>query len=208
MQYDIKVFDNKNDKNKFLTMKKVIILIAGYLIIGVTIAMMQSCFLSYDNWIVDVMFKGSHPSNVSDVDDLTKSIDFQVIAGGSDVSHRFAYIKNIDLFSKCYATTKCAKWQNYLEVSSFSMTFDRFFLNDTDTIEAGIDIFKIESIRKDITIDKDNDECKFIFYTMTFPQELTNRLTFESGEYTVYFSCKTTDGKEFHKSRKVIFYRG
>jgi hypothetical protein len=187
-------------------MKKVIILITGYLIIGVTITLMQSCFLSYDGWIADVVFKGNYRSNDPDIDDLTKSIDFQIIAGGSDVSHRFAYIKNIDLFSKCYATTKCAKWQNHLDVSSFSMTFDRSFLNDTDTIEAGIDIFKIESIRMGITIDKDDDECKFIFYTMAFSPELKNRLTFELGEYTVYFSCKTTDGKEFNKSRRVIFH--
>jgi hypothetical protein len=207
VQCEIKVFENKNDKHKFLTMKKVIILIAGYLIIGVTIATMQSCFLSYDGWIVDVVFKGNYRSNEPDIDDLTKSIDFQIIAGGSDLSHRFAYIKNVDLFSKCYATTKCAKWQNYLDISSFSVTFDRGFLNDTDTIESGIDILKIESIRRDIAIDKDNDECKFIFYTMTFSSELKNRLTFESGEYTVYFSCKTTDGKEFNKSRKVIFYQ-
>ena len=188
-------------------MKKVIILIAGYLIIGVTIAMMQSCFLSYDDWIDDVVFKGNSHSSTPYIDDLTKSIDFQIIAGGSEVSHIFACIKNIDLFSKCYATSKCAKWQNHLDISSFSMTFDRNFLNDTSTIESGIDIFKIESIRRDILIDKDNNDCKFIFYTMTFSQELENRLTFESGEYIVYFSCKTTDGKEFNKSRRVIFYQ-
>jgi hypothetical protein len=151
------------------------------------------------------VFKGNYPSKDPQIDDLTKNIDFQVIAGEHDISHRFAFINNIDFPPKCYATTKCANWQNYLDISSFSIKFSRDFLNGSDIIESGIDIFKIESISESITIDKDSDECKFIFYTMTFSSELQNQLTFSTGEYIVYFSCKTTDGKEFNKTRKVIF---
>jgi len=187
-------------------MKKVIILIVGYLCLGITIAIMQSCFLSYNDWITDIVFKGNYHSSDPEIDDLTKNIGFEIIAGNSSVSFRFANVKNIDLFSKSYATTKCAKWQNSLDISSFSMTFDRNFVHGTDTIESGIDIFRIEPIRRDILIDGGED-CIIVFYTMTFSPELTNRLIFESGEYIVSFSCKTTDEKEFTKSRRVIFYR-
>jgi len=182
-------------------------LIGGYLCLGITIAMMQSCF-SYDGWIVGIVFRGgNYPSNHTDIDDLTKNIEFQVIAGDSSDLHVFSSIKNIDLFSKCYATTVCTKWQNSLDVSSFSMTFDRNFVFDSDTIEAGVDILGLKSIRTDIVIDKDNDDCKYIIYTINFSTELTNRLIFESGEYIVGFSCKTTDGQEFNKSRRAVFYR-
>jgi len=189
-------------------MKKVIILIAGYLIIGVTIVMMQSCFLSYDDWIADIVFKGNNRSTDPEVDDLTEKIGFQIIAGNSSVSHRLANIKNIDLFSKCYATTKCANWQNSLDISSFSMVFDKSFVYDSDTIEAGMDILKLELMRKDILIEKNQEEseCLVIFYLINFSPELTKRLTFETGEYVVSFSCRTNDGKEFNKSRRVIFY--
>ena len=189
-------------------MKKVIILIGGYVFLGITIAMMQSCFLSYDDWITDIVFKGGNypPNKNTDVDDLTKKIDFYVIAGSSQVN-RFAGIKNIDLFSKCYAITKSAKWQNSLDISSFSMTFDRSFVFESDTIRAGIDILKLGRMISHISIDKNKEEPDsfVVFYQINFSPELKNQLTFESGEYEVNFSCRTTDEKEFSKSRRVIF---
>ena len=188
-------------------MKKVIILIVGYLSLGVVITVCQSC-LSYDALITDVVIRGVNHSNKSNIDDMTKSIGFEILAGSSEVSYLFeqaSIIQNIDIFSKCYATTKCAKWRNDLEIASFSMKFDRDFVYDSDTIKSEIDIFKIEPIRTNILIDKDKKDCNWITYTMNFTSELTNRLTFEEGEYVVYFSCKTTDGQEFNKSRRVIF---
>ena len=188
-------------------MRKVIILIVGYLSLGVVISVCQSC-LRYDSSITEVLIRGINRSNKSDVDDMTKSIGFEILAGSSEVSYLFAQasiMKNIDFFSKCYATTKCAKWRNDLEIASFSMKFDRDFVYDSDTIKPAVDIFKIESIRSNILIEKDKQDCDWITCTMNFTSELTNRLTFESGKYTVYFSCRTTDGKEFNKERRVIF---
>ena len=191
-------------------MKRIIILIIGYISLGIIISIMQSC-LGYDVWITDIVFKSSYYySKDTDVDDMTKNIEFMIVAGHSPSPYwrdreKAQIIKNINIFSKCYAIKVCATWKNDLDVSSFSMTFDRDFVYDSDTIKSGIDIFRIESIKKDILINKEKESCYDICYRMNFSSKLTNKLTFESGEYIVYFSCKTTDGKEFNKSRRVIF---
>jgi hypothetical protein len=133
-------------------MKKVIVLIVGYLILGVIITVCQSC-LGYDDWIKDIVFKGICPSQTPDVDDMTKSIGFEIetIGGGQAQA---SIIKNIDFFSKCYAIKVCPGWQNDLDISSFSMKFNRDFVCDLDTINSGIDIFEIESIKNNISINK------------------------------------------------------
>ena len=163
-------------------MKKIVILITAYFIFGLVITILQSCLFRYDSWIEDIVFKGALQSPQKDIDYLTEKIDFIIIAGNSTVSYRFSYLQNFEVFSKCYANTKCAKWQNSLDISSFSLTFDRDFVFDSDTIISGKDIFKIESIRKNILIDKEKEECLFITYTMSFAPELAKVLKFESGE--------------------------
>ena len=183
-------------------MKKVIILIAGYISLGVLITIMQSC--EYDAWIMDIAFKGLYRSSDRDVDDLTKSIDFEVTAANHPLTVKAKFIENIDFFTKCYALTKKANWQNDLDVSSFEMDFDKSFIFDSDTIESGKDIFTIGEIKKNIQIEKDNT-TPLIICTINFSSELRKRLSFESGEYVVNFSCRTTDGKIFEKSRRVIF---
>jgi hypothetical protein len=166
--------------------------------LGIMISILQSCV--HDAWIVDIRFTGIQGSNDPAVDDLTEKIGFLIIASDGYFS---VAVKEIDLFSKCYATTLRADWKNYLDISSFSMTFNKNFIFDSNIIESGTDILEIELIKNDIFIDKESG--KLIFYTINFSSELTNKLKFESGEYTVYFSCKTTDGKVFNKSRRVIF---
>ena len=89
-----------------------------------------------------------------------------------------------------------------MDISSFSLTFDRDILFDSEIIEAGTDIFKLEFLRNYILVEE--AICNFAVYRVTFSSEIEDRLVFEVGEYTVYFSCETTDGLKFNVSTTMI----
>ena len=83
------------------------------------------------------------------------------------------------------------------------MSFDKLIIFNNDTIKPNQDLLKIASIKTGIKIVTTN-ECKFILSRINFSDELRNKLLIDTGIYNVTFKCKTTDGKEFEKQRKVI----
>jgi hypothetical protein len=132
--------------------------------------------------------------------DHSKLPEFQILPNSTTYS---SLIKNIDLIPKAYATVECYEWHNDLVISSFSMSFDKNVLFDSEIIEPGTDIFKLESIKNYILTER--YEWISLDYSIKFSAEIEDRLAFEAGEgYTVYFSCETTDGLRFNKSTTMI----
>ena len=107
-------------------------------------------------------------------------------------------VQNVNLIPKAYALRVCETVLNGLVFSSFSMSFDRDILFDSEIIDSGTDIFQLESLKNYILVEW--VFCCHPFYIIRFYREIENRLVFESGEYTVYFSCETTDGLKFNVS--------
>lgn len=183
--------------------RKLIIIIAGFYGFFVLTTILQSCdLLSYDATICDIYFTGiKNFQSDSEPDDLTQEIGFVIRA--KDYCTSAFNFNDLNLISSCYATTKCADWQNGLNESSFELSFDKLIIFNNDTIKPNQDLLKIASIKTGIKIVTTN-ECKFILSRINFSDELRNKLLIDTGIYNVTFKCKTTDGKEFEKQRKVI----
>jgi hypothetical protein len=181
--------------------KKTFTIIAVSFIISLILPFFQSCDWRYDATICDIDFISINQSFDSP-DDLTEEIGFEI---WSQTSCQSAFnLKNLSLFQSCYANTKCADWQNGLDISSYQLTLDRQIIFENDTLDSNTDLLKVENILSEIDITI-NEECKIVTSSIIFSRELKTKLDFEYGEYTVFFRCKTTDNREFEKELIVIF---
>lgn len=184
---------------------KLFIITFLYLTATISLTVFQSCedLLSYKASICDIEFRGlkyEYPDFQPDT--MTTDVGFIVHA----YPNQTCYIQpTFNLISTCYATTKCAKWQNELLQSSFKLSFNRQLLISNDTIFPNTDLFQNSSFVSGAHITKDNSECKSIEYTITFSSDLLNKTTFEQGIYNATFTCSTNDGRTFVKNRQIIF---
>src|SRR5690606_14036484 len=107
-------------------------------------------------------------------------------------------------FSSAQATSKCAEFQNQLLISSYQISFDRPFVLNEDTIPTNTELLSIPLINSgtDITLE---ENCDFVDSRIIFRSVLINQMQFETGEYEVTFTCSTSDGRNFTKTRRVIF---
>ena len=107
----------------------------------------------------------------------------------------------------CYARTVGHIDDNKLLRETYSLSFDKPFSYNGNTIEQEVNIFEVESIVKEI------DE--YVNYktfcnasanlVLDFSDVFFKNATFEFAEYVVTFSCKTSDDKFFIKSIVVTF---
>jgi hypothetical protein len=118
-----------------------------------------------------------------------------------------ADISNVNLIQKCNATSLAQILDNKLLRDTYSITFDKSFIYDNDTIIAGQNIFKIDKIKNEINI----FETVMAFESagadevIDFSQNFINKVRFDSGKYHVTFSCLTSDNQEFIKHIDVEF---
>ncbi len=165
----------------------------------------QSCedFFSYEASICEIEFRGlKFKSPDVQPDTMTTDVGFVVAAYPDQTCYKQP---SFNLISTCYATTKCAKWQNEIVQSSFKLSLDKSVIISGDTILPNTDLFQISSFINGIQVVKDKFDCKYIEYTITFNTDFLNKTTFENGLYNVTFNCSTNDSKTFVKQRQVIF---
>jgi len=108
----------------------------------------------------------------------------------------------------CYALTLPRANDNELLRNTFSMTFDKAFSYNGVTIPAMTNIFEIDSINKEI----DEYENYMAFCSrgadlvLDFSDNFSKNSIFDTlEEYTVIFSCKTSDDNSFEKTIKIKF---
>lgn len=181
--------------------QKLILIFIGFCGFAIMISFLQSCdLMKYDATICDIEFTGINQS-LSEPDYLTEKIGFVIRSVNNCPSA--LNLNRLNLISSCYATTKCAEWQNALLESSYELRLDRQIILENDTILPNTDLLHVEKLKVGIKISTEND-CKFIISTIDFSDEIREKLNVETGIYNVTFNCRTTDGKEFEKQRKVI----
>ncbi len=107
----------------------------------------------------------------------------------------------------CYALTLRSEIDNPLLEETFSLTFDKSFVYNGDTITELTNVFDIEEIRDEI----DMYENHMVFCSMgadkviDFSNNFFEKATFDKSEYQVDFSCKTSDGLTFSKNINIEF---
>ena len=184
---------------------KLFFIILLYLTATISLTVFQSCedLLSYKASICDIEFLGlkyKYPDVQPDT--MTTDVGFTVVA----YPNQTCYIQpTFNLNSTCYATTKCAKWQNEIVQSSFKLTFDKQVIISGDTILPNTDLFQLSSFINGVQVDKDKFECRGIEYKIIFSTDLLKKTTFEDGLYNATFTCSTNDSRTFIKQRQVIF---
>lgn len=184
---------------------KLSLIILLYLTVAIFLTVFQSCedLLSYKASICDIEFRGlkyQYPDVQPDT--MTTEVGFIISA----YPNQTCYIQpTFNLISTCYATTKCAKWQNEIVQSSFKLTFDKQVIISGDTILPNTDLFQLSNFINGVQVVKDEFECKDIEYTITFSTDLLSKTLFENGLYNATFTCSTNDSRIFIKQRQVIY---
>jgi len=139
-------------------------------------------------------------SNAADT--LLEDVGF-IVTG--DSKQNCYVLPRFGLISTCYATTKCARWKNEILQSSFELSFDKMLIISSDTIPPNTNLFQVSSFLNGVEILKEDDDCKFVVYTINLTSNLLNQISFEQGIYTTSFICKTSDNKVFSKQRPIVF---
>jgi hypothetical protein len=116
----------------------------------------------------------------------------------------FGYISNFG--NVCYATKQGVASDNELLRNTFSLTFDKEFTYNGNTISAMTDIFKIETITKEMDVYKCYYTYPFGFLVINFSDNFFKNSVFDkTEEYVVTFSCETSDEKFFEKTITITF---
>jgi hypothetical protein len=186
--------------------QKFILITVIHLTVSIFLTVLQSCqdLFTYDASICDIEFRGLTSTTFPDIqpDTMTKDIGFVIT---SSLGNICSIRPSFNLVTSCYATTKCAKWQNEFVQSSFKLSFDRQVIISGDTIAPNTDLFKEKAFTKGVEVKKSDFDCKYIKYTITLNSDLQNQTVFEQGIYNVSFTCNTNDSRTFNKQRQVVF---
>jgi len=119
----------------------------------------------------------------------------------------FVAQNSLDFGNACYALTLPSKIDNPLLEETFSLTFNKPFVYNGNTITELTNVFDIEKIRNEI----DMYENYMAFCSMgadkviDFSNEFFEKAIFDKSEYEVKFSCKTSDGLTFSKNLLIEF---
>ncbi|MFC0878892.1 hypothetical protein ACE01N_20025 [Saccharicrinis sp. FJH2] len=189
-------------------MKKLISILAIYLLI---IIFSVSC--NEPHYVIsNIRFLGASLDYYGDKPrfnhyNSTSVFEKDIIFVISTYKEYIANLINIELIQNCYALTKRETCDNELLIDTYSITFDRQFIFNNDTIDAGQNIFSIDKIKNEINIFETamSFESAGADEVIDFSDDFINKVKFDSGTYQVTFSCKTSDDKEFTEQIDVEF---
>lgn len=115
--------------------------------------------------------------------------------------------RNLNLIQSCYATSVPRVNDNELLHDTYSISFDRPFVYDNDTIVTGQNIFLVDKMKNEINIFETamSFEGSGADEVLDFGNDFINKVNFDTGIYKVTFSCKTSDNKDFIEQIDVEF---
>ena len=125
------------------------------------------------------------------------------------ISYYFGDVANLNwgFSSNCYAYDRGIVYDNYIVGDTYSLKFDHLFIFNNDTVVAGVNIFDIESIKKEISIFETYNSFHYMGAdkVIEFSDYFVNNSKFSTDKYKVNFHCKTSNNKEFDKEIYVEF---
>ena len=183
--------------------------IFALLVVFILMNLGQSC--KPEHWlIVDINFNAaSILENNQDKEHIkfsrTSSIkDKLIFIVSYETEYMYGYISNFG--NVCYATTKGNVSDNELLRNTFSLTFDKEFTYNGNSIPAMTDIFQIETITKEMDVYKCYYTYPLGFLVINFSDKFFKNSVFNTTEeYIVTFSCETSDKKFFEKTIMIKF---
>lgn len=94
-----------------------------------------------------------------------------------------------------YASKRCANWQNGIDSGSIRLTMNRPLVCDNDTIAANTNLLSHPSFSKYAGFRKSSGDCVGMVYSLRCSDALLNATWQNTGYYTMYASCNTTNGQ-------------
>ncbi|MEM6348199.1 MAG: hypothetical protein AAF927_30235 [Bacteroidota bacterium] len=162
-------------------------------------------FLSYEATICEIEFlanpDGDFWGNQDQLATMTEEISFFIVGGPGATT---CWAPSIPFIHTAYAFSPCARFTNSLLQSTFTLSFDREFIYENETIAANTNLLNHPQIAAEIQIEI-NEDCDLYSSRLIFSTALRNASTFETDEYLVSFSCETSDERQFNDSARVIF---
>ena len=178
-------------------MKKVILLSSCYFLLGVPVFIVSSCDgMKYDATHCGLQSRELLPGP----DTFSTEIHLRYLTQTSSPS---CMITLPQLFAPAMATTKCAEFHNKIRPDTYELLLDKAVILDQDTLSAGTNLLSNPGIFSSAQVDTETG-CKFTSIDIRFPQYLVDRMSFDSTEYTVTFTCRTNDSKSFSVSRGML----
>lgn len=126
------------------------------------------------------------------------------------ISHQVELVTaviDLNFISSCYAFKKGSILDNGLLKNTFSISFDKQFIYKGETIEAGTNLFKVESIKENIRIFEsymafNNGGADAV---IEFSDDFIKNTEFNRDKYIVKFECETSNNLKFSKSIEAEF---
>lgn len=165
--------------------------------------LLQSCRdLSYDASICNIEFRALKQDQQAVLPDtMLSEFKFQIKAYPNQTCFTRP---TLHLINRCYATKKCAIWQNDLVPTSFALKLSKPCSLSGNVIPAQTDLFTVNGFKQHIQISKSSSDCFFITYDLIFNPDSLSSLSFEPGVYTAEFTCNTTDQKIMSNQTEVV----
>jgi hypothetical protein len=107
--------------------------------------------------------------------------------------------------STAYANKRCANWQNGIDSGSIRLSLNRPLICDSDTIAANTNLLSRPSFTRYTRFRKTSGDCSGIVYSLQCTDELLNATLRNTGYYTMYASCNTTNGQLLSDSLTVLW---
>ena len=193
--------------------KKIFVLLAIFALMNFG----QGCFPPEHYLIIDIDFNAALiEKNDKDKQAIhfacTSTIkDRLIFIISYETEYLYGYISNFG--NVCYATSKPRVNDNEVLRNTFSITFDKEFSYNGNTISSMTNIFEIDAITKEIDEYKNsillrNPSGNVIHadIVLDFSDKFFKNSVFDpTKEYIVTFSCETSDEKFFKKTIMIKF---
>ncbi len=162
-----------------------------------------SCKLTpYDAWVCKMTLYADGKTEKDTVDIITTHNLYFTAFPQATCSHW-----SIPGISTAYASKRCANWQNGIDSTSIKLTLNRALVCDTDTIAANTNLLSHPSFSRYAAFRKSSGDCAGIVYTLRCTDALLNATLRNTGYYTMYASCSTTNGQLLTDSLVVLWMR-
>jgi len=153
-----------------------------------------------DMYIKDVHFYGPDFTH-SDTTTIANAIYLTVIADGKQECCLF---DRMPFISSACAMNLRYTWKNELQLSSFSLSFDKDIRIDNASVSANTNLLTHPIFSKYAAFKKRVDGDVSLNYLLQVDEPLLSMIKLDSATYRATFKCTSTDGKPYNRQLVVM----